>query len=108
MENKPDSNEQGESMDVDQAPQTFMSFQVKEDMTIAPVTRRTLNSEERSSFESSISAGITPTNLYLTQMKNAKFAPRKSGRTLPDYDDDKSSNADDLFIIGTDWIIFNK
>lgn len=100
VENKCDSNEQSDNMDVDQVPQTFVSFQVKENMKIAPVNRRTLNHDERSSLETFISSEVQPTDLYLKQLKKNTVVPRRCGRTWADEDDDKSSNADDLFIMG--------
>lgn len=89
-------------MDVDQVQQTFVSFQVKENMKIAPVNRRTLNHDERSSLECLISSDAPPTDLYLTQLKKNTIVPRKSYCTWLDEDDDKSSNADDLFIMGNE------
>lgn len=100
MDNKLDTNEINEHMDIEHVPQTFMSFQVKDDMKIAPVNRRRMNHAERSTFEDLISSEVSSTELYLEQFKKNKFAPRKTGRTWSDDDDDKSSNADDLFIIG--------
>lgn len=101
VESKSDLNEIGEQLDSIQMPQTFMSFQVKDDMKIAPATRRTLNYDERLSFEKLLSSGIGPDDLYLKQLRNNKFAPRKSSRTWADDDDEKSSN-DDLFVIGNE------
>lgn len=100
VESKPDSNEQGENMDADQVPQTFVSFQVKDNMKMAAVNRRTLNREERTTLDNFISSDIPSADLYLTQLKNNAIAPRKTVRTLPSDDDDKSNNADDLFIMG--------
>lgn len=100
VDNKCESNEQGELLDCDQMPQTFMSFQVKEDMKMAPIIRRTLNSDERSSFEQHLlSSGIPEDNLYLSQLKRNIFSPRKYLRTWSDDEDEKAST-DDLFVIG--------
>lgn len=107
VENKPDSNEQGEKMDADQVPQTFVSFQVKDNMKMAAVNRRTLNREERTTLDNFISSDIPSADLYLTQLKNNAIAPRKTVRTLPSDDDDKSNNADDLFIMGNIWIYWD-
>lgn len=103
VDNKSDSNELGEVTDCEQVPRTFMSFQVKDDMKMAPVIRRTLNHNERLTFEHVLSSGFSSNGLYLEQLKNSMFAPRKSVRTWPDDDDEKSSN-DDLFIIGKQFI----
>lgn len=86
-------------------PQTFMSFQIKEDMKVAPVIRRTLNRDERSAFEHMLSSGSAPNDLYLSQLKCNMFAPRKTVRTWLDDDDDKFSN-DDLFVTGNHFICF--
>lgn len=100
VENKSDANELDEHhMDGAQMPQIFKSFQLKEYMKMAPVTRRTMNCDERSTFAHTLSSGISENDLYLSQLKRNMFAPRKSGRTWPDDDDDKSSD-DDLFVIG--------
>lgn len=98
-ENKMDLSELGDNMDIDQ---TFVSFQVKDNMKIAPVNRRTFKQNERTLFENVISMDVTPpkTDLYLAQLKKNLYVPHKCGRTWPDDDDDKSSNADDLFIMG--------
>lgn len=99
VENKPEPNVQGEQMDCDQMSRTFMSFQVKDDMKMAPIIRRILNPEERSSLEHLLSSNIPEDNLYLSQLKRNMFSPRKNSRTWPDDEDEKSSN-DDLFVIG--------
>lgn len=100
VDGKSETSENGDNMDCDQVPQTFMSFQVKEDMKMAPIIRRALNSDERSSFEQHLmSSGIAKDNLYLSQLKRNIFTPRKMFRTWADDEDEKSSN-DDLFIIG--------
>lgn len=100
VENKSESSEQGEHVDSDQMQQPFMSFQVKEDMKMAPIIRRTLNSDERSSFEQHLqSSGIPKDDLYLSQLKRNMFSPRKNFRTWADDEDEKASN-DDLFVIG--------
>lgn len=102
VDNKSESNENDENMDIDQEPQMFMSFQVKEDMKIAPVTRRVLNSVERASLEHIISSESLSTRLYLSELKSNALVPRKASRTWQDDEDEKCSNGDDLFIIGKD------
>lgn len=100
VENKIDSNECDEIMDTEQVPQTFMSFQVKDDMVLAPITRRTLDFDERSKFDHLISCDAPSSDLYLLQLKNNNFVPRKTARTWQDDVDEKCSNGDDLFVIG--------
>lgn len=107
IDNKIESNELGgENLDCAQMPpQTFMSFQVKEDMKMAPITRRTMNADERSSFEHLLSSGMPKADLYVSQLKHSMFAPRKSSRTWADDEDEKSSN-DELFVIGNNFTLF--
>ncbi|XP_055309206.1 chromatin assembly factor 1 subunit A-like [Sitodiplosis mosellana] len=102
VENKCESNENDEKMDLYQVSQMFMSFQVKEDMKMAPVTRRTLNGTERSTLEQSLTSNNSSVNLYLAQIKSDAFVAKKTARTWQDDEDDKCSNADDLFIIEED------
>lgn len=85
----------------EQRQQHFMSFQVKEGMRMAPVMRRLLNDEDRMSLEKIIVEKPEAPELYLSQLKNNKIIPRKCGRTLQDDDDEKCSNDDELFVIGT-------
>lgn len=93
-------NENDEKMDIDQASQMFMSFQVKDDMKMAPVTRRTLNGVERSILEHSLTSENTSVDLYLSQLKSDGFVAKRTPRTWQDDEDDKYSNVDDIFIIG--------
>lgn len=104
VDNKTESNENDENMDIDQEPQMFMLFQVKEDMKIAPVTRRVLNEAEKASLEHTISSGLSSTGLYLSELKSNTLVPRKATRTWQDDEDEKCSNGDDLLIIGKDFI----
>lgn len=105
VESKSESSEQGENLETDRMQQTFMSFQVKEDMKMAPIIRRTLNSNERSSFEQHLlSSDIPKDNLYLSQLKRNMFSPRKNFRTWADDEDEKASN-DDLFVIGKSFAL---
>lgn len=90
----------------EQTQQHFMSFQVKEGMRMAPVMRRLLNDEERTSLEKIIADESASPELYLSQLKNNKIIPRKFERTLQDDEDEKCSNDDDLFVIGR--FILNK
>lgn len=106
VENKSEPNEHGEQLNCDQMPSTFMSFQVKDDMKIAPIIRRTLNSDERSSFEHLLSSDIPKDDLYLSQLKRNIFSPRNYPRTWPDDEDEKVSN-DDLFVIGKNIFFFS-
>lgn len=97
----------GDKMDVDgyedkvnPDQQTFMSFQVKEGMKMAPLMRRLLNSDERTTLDKTLQSDTNASELYLSQLKTNKFIPRKAGRTVQDDEDEKCSNDDDIFIIG--------
>lgn len=100
VENRNELNENDENMDVDRISQIFMSFQVKDDMKLAPVTRRTMNNIERSKLENFIKSDTSSVNLYLSQLTNNAFVPKKTARTWQDDEEDKCSNCDDLFVIG--------
>lgn len=90
-----------EKSDTDQPCRAFMSFQIKEDMKIAPITRRHFSEQDKSGMERSISNGLSKAQLYVATLKNKAFAPGKSARTwIDDEYDAKSMNSDDLFIIG--------
>lgn len=100
MDNKGETHDNDENMDFDQISQMFMSFQLKEGMKMAPITRRLLKKNEKTSLERSLSSENPSVELYLSQLKKHTFLPRKSVRTLQDDEDEKCSNGDDLLIIG--------
>lgn len=100
VENKSALNENDEKIDIEQVSQMFMSFQVKEDMKMAPVIRRTLNNAERLALEHTMESKNSTVDLYLSQLNSEAFVAKRTPRTWQDDEDDKSSNADDLFIIG--------
>lgn len=78
----------------------FMSFQVKDDMKIAPLRRRELSIQARSNLDQLLSCDSDESKLYMAAMRSKAFVPGKSSRTWTDEDDEKSMNSDDLFIIG--------
>lgn len=86
--------------------QNFMSFQVKDDMKIAPITRRTLNMDERSAFDGQMSSNINEDSLYLKQLKKKEIVARKSGRTYQAGNDEKEDD-DDICFIGKTLALFN-
>lgn len=100
IENKTDLNENDDKLDFPQVSPMFMSFQVKEDMKMAPLARRTLNDSERLKLEQFLALNSSSVDLYLDQMKSCSFIAKKTMRTWQEDEDDKCSNADDLFIIG--------
>lgn len=62
----------------------FMPFEVKADMKVAPVCRRTLNEQEKSSLDEKYNEGITQlSNLYINELKHKRYVPRKSFQTWP-------------------------
>lgn len=80
--------------------QNFMSFQVKDDMKVAPVTRRTLTPTVRTQLENNLcSIAVNTENLYLAQLKNGTHIPHQTGKTWL-LDDDTESAEDELYIMG--------
>ena len=62
----------------------FMPFEVKADMKVAPVSRRSLNEEEKLSLDEKCGEGDTQkSDLYLGEIKDKRLLPRKSSRTWP-------------------------
>lgn len=96
---KPGDSENIEKTNTEQT-QAFMSFQVKDDMKIAPLTRRSFNSQLKYNLEQQMSKNADSSQLYLAQLKNNAIVPKKSCRTWLDDDNEKSVDSDDLFVIG--------
>lgn len=107
---KTDANkrENAENLDSDKV-QTFMSFQVKEDMKVAPPTRRSLLTDEKTLLDEKISAtnDAALNELYLMELKQSSREIRKCGKTWiteegEEEDEDTYSNAldNDVLIIG--------
>lgn len=64
--------------------QTFMPFEVKADMRVAPITRRSLREKEKLSLDEKCNSGHTEKkDLYLAEIKEKKTFTRKSGKTWP-------------------------
>ncbi|XP_053995322.1 chromatin assembly factor 1 subunit A-B-like [Hylaeus anthracinus] len=62
----------------------FMPFEVKADMKLAPVCRRTLSEQEKLSLDEQCNKeNIQMSDLYLNEIKNKKVIPRKSPKTWP-------------------------
>lgn len=100
VEGKSDAKELSEQqLQCEQKPQTFMSYQVKDHMKLAPITRRNMNRDELTSFDQLFSTSNLSNGLYLSGLQDKSFIPRKTLRTWPDDEDEKSSN-DDLYVIG--------
>lgn len=80
----------------------FMSFQIKEDMQIAPIARRTLSKQAKSDLDQLLLCDSDESKLYMATMKSKTYLLGKSARTWNEEDNEKSMNSDDLFIIGMD------
>ncbi|KAK2587347.1 hypothetical protein KPH14_003064 [Odynerus spinipes] len=64
--------------------QTFMPFEVKADMRVAPITRRSLQEQEKLSLDEKCNSGSTERkDLYLAEIREKKVVTRKSGHTWP-------------------------
>ncbi|KAF7401126.1 hypothetical protein HZH68_006946 [Vespula germanica] len=64
--------------------QTFMPFEVKADMRIAPISRRSLNKKEMLSLDDKFNSGRAKnSDLYLAVMKAKKIITHKSEKTWP-------------------------
>lgn len=62
----------------------FMPFEIKADMKIAPVCRRTLEEQEKLLLDEKTNKGNTEiSDLYLNEIKDKKIVPRKSFKTWP-------------------------
>lgn len=83
----------------------FMPFEIKADMRIAPICRRTLSKHEKLVLDEICSSkvGSKKSELYLQDIKTGKILPRTSSKTWPleakdndvillDEDNDDSSN----------------
>lgn len=100
---KSDGNDgdKSEKSDTVQPCGAFMSFQIKEDMKIAPLTRRAFSEHDKLDLEQSMAKELAVSKLYVAMLKNKRFQPGKSARTwIDDEYDSKSMNSDDIFIIG--------
>lgn len=76
----------------------FMPFEVKGDMRIAPVCRRTLSSHEKLLFEKKCNVkDIKKFELYLADVKNGRIVPQISSKTWP-----LETKDEDIVILGKD------
>lgn len=80
---KKQESKSNEEEDIVEA-KNFMPFEVKADMRVAPVCRRILSKNEKSTFENACSTGTTKkSNLYVTEIRSKNIVPRKSTKTWP-------------------------
>lgn len=76
----------------------FMPFEVKVDMRIAPVCRRTLSQHEKSLLDEKFNVkDAKKSELYLANVKNSKIVPRISSKTWP-----LETKDNDIIILGKD------
>ncbi|XP_043478852.1 chromatin assembly factor 1 subunit A-B-like [Leptopilina heterotoma] len=80
----------------------FMPFEVKADMRIAPVCRRTITNEEREKFDENWEKqSLDKSKLYLGEIKNKEVPRRKSGKTWPPKTKEEEDD-DDVVILESD------
>lgn len=60
-----------------------MPFEIKADMRIAPVCRRTLNKHDKLVLDEMCNADSKKSELYLQDIKTGKILPRISSKTWP-------------------------
>lgn len=78
----------------------FMPFEVKVDMKVAPVCRRTLSEREKSLFDEKCNMkDAERSELYLEQVRKGKIVPRTSSKTWP-----LEAKDDDVIILGKDYV----
>lgn len=64
--------------------QTFMPFEVKADMRVAPISRRSLKKNEMLLLDDKFNSGTAKNiDLYLAEMKAKKIVTHKSEKTWP-------------------------
>jgi len=73
---------QMEEENVDEA-KNFMPFEVKTDMKIAPICRRTLNEREKLLLHEKCNTGMQRSELYLEDIRKNRIVPRTSSKTWP-------------------------
>ncbi|XP_070166024.1 chromatin assembly factor 1 subunit A-B isoform X2 [Polyergus mexicanus] len=61
----------------------FMPFEIKADMRIAPICRRTLTEEEKSLLDRKCNLDVQKSELYLENIKKERIIPRTFSKTWP-------------------------
>lgn len=78
----------------------FMPFEVKVDMRVAPVCRRTLSKQQKSLLDEKCNAkDAVRSELYLEDVKKGRIVPRTSSKTWP-----LETKDDDIVILGKCYI----
>lgn len=77
----------------------FMPFEVKADMKIAPVHRRTLTNDEKSLLDEKCNVNVKKSELYLQNVKRQKFVTHTSSKTWP-----LETKDDDIILLGKNYI----
>lgn len=81
--------------------QQFMSFQIKGDMKVAPITRSHLSQQQRTELESGLLSNVDKRNLYLNELKTAKHVAQQQGKTWSSIDEEAQSELEDeIFLLG--------
>lgn len=106
---KSDGNDCDKSEKSDTEPcRAFMSFQIKDDMKMAPKVRRDFTNLDKTAMDKLISSESDASQLYMNKLKSKAIIPGKSSRTWVDDEyDEKTMNSDDLFVIGTNSIDYD-
>jgi chromatin assembly factor 1 subunit A len=74
----------------------FMPFEIKTDMKIAPICRRTLSEREKLLLDEKCNTGMQRSVLYLQDIKKGRIVPRTSPKTWP-----LEAKDDDVIPLGT-------
>lgn len=73
----------------------FMPFEIKADMRIAPVCRRTLDENEKLLLDEKCKVNVKRSGLYLEDIKRRRIVPRISSKTWP-----LEAKDDDIILLG--------
>lgn len=77
----------------------FMPFEIKADMRIAPVCRRTLTEQEKSLLDGKRNLDVQKSELYLEDIKKGKIIPYTSSKTWP-----LEAKDDDIILLGKNCV----
>lgn len=79
-----------------------MPFEIKADMRIAPICRRTLTEEEKSLLDRKCNLDVQKSELYLENIKKERIIPRTSSKTWP-----LEAKDDDIVLLGKNCLCIN-
>lgn len=95
-ETSKDSAASAESMGLVKS--SFMPFQIRERMTVAPIVRLDLSRDRLQALDDSLKTSKPLSELYLRQLRSGSHKPKFSEKTLPN--DEKEVDDDDVVIVG--------